>query len=57
MKIKVGKKLKVEAGLSLNSWALPLCIDACKPYTDGDSERWVTQIIITLFCFFLNIEY
>ncbi|MBA7639534.1 hypothetical protein ES703_47193 [subsurface metagenome] len=49
----------VEVGLSLNSWAVPLHIDACKPYTRVDpetqDERWVTQIIITLFCFYMDI--
>ena len=50
----------VEVGLSLNDWALPLDIEACRPYTavnpDTLNEQWVIQIILTLFCFYLNIE-
>lgn len=50
-------------GLSLNSWAFPLHVDACKPYTHSDpdpvtlDERWAKQVIITVLCFYVGIEW
>ena len=51
----------VEVGLSVNSWAIPLNIEACKPYTaynpKTSDERWVAQITVTIFCFYLDVRW
>jgi hypothetical protein len=48
-------------GLSLNDWGLPLHVEAVKPYTavdpHHDDERWVTQVIITVLCFYVGVEW
>ncbi len=48
--------MKVEKGISINDWALPLHIFAGKPYTD-DNSRWMTQVVISFFCFYLAVEW
>lgn len=51
----------IEVGFSLNDWALPLQIEACKPYTAYNpktrDERWVAQIIVTFLCFYLDARW
>ncbi|MBU0777582.1 hypothetical protein KKF82_04930 [Patescibacteria group bacterium] len=51
----------VEVGLSWNNWAIPLHIEACKPYTafnpQTQDERWVAQVVITIFCFYLDARW
>ncbi len=52
--------MTIETWMSINSWALPLNIEACKPYTEpygGKNGRWVTHITISFLCFALRIEY
>lgn len=48
-------------GISLNQWALPLHVDACQPYTaidlDNDDERWVTQVVVEVLCFYVEVEW
>ena len=47
--------MKIDVGISINDWALPLHIFAGKPFTD-ENDRWVTQVIISILCFYLMIE-
>lgn len=51
----------VEVGISFNDWALPLHIEACKPYTaynrKTSDERWVAQVIVTFFCVYLDARW
>jgi len=56
--------IKVSKGWSKNDWAIPLHVWAGKPYTAAclkspgkEDELWVTQVVITLFCFYLDIQW
>jgi len=52
------KETFLEVGLSLNDWALPLHLEACRPYTTSTKpERWKNDIIITVLCFYVRIEW
>lgn len=48
-------------GLSLNNWGLPLHIEAVQPYTTVATttkpERWKNQVIITVLCFYVGVEW
>lgn len=44
--------MRIDKGISWNDWALPLHIFAGRPYANAD-DKWVTQIIMTIFCFYL----
>jgi hypothetical protein len=56
-----GRYPEFEAGWSINDWALPLHIEACRPFTTidpkSDDARWVTQVEITFLCFYLAIRW
>jgi hypothetical protein len=48
-------------GLSLNDWALPLHIEAIRPYTTmatpTQPERWKSQVVFTVLCFYAGVEW
>ena len=48
--------MDIEVGKSLNDWALPVHVFVGKPYTDCN-DRWVTQIVVTILCFYLAITW
>jgi hypothetical protein len=51
----------LSAGLSLNNWGLPLHIEAVRPYTTiattAKPARWKKQVIVTILCFYVGIEW
>ena len=55
------KETFLEVGLSLNDWALPLHVEARQPYTirptSTQPERWKSNVIITVLCFYVGIEW
>ena len=46
----------ISVGKSMNDWAIPFHVFAGKPYTD-QNDRWVSQIVFTVFCFYLAITW
>jgi hypothetical protein len=48
-------------GLALYDWALPLHIGFVHPYTvtdpNSDDERWAVEFVITVLCFYLDVEW
>lgn len=48
--------MNLETGISINDWAIPLHLFIGKPYTDS-KDRWVTEIIITILCFYIVVRW
>lgn len=61
--------MRFYTGISINDWAIPLHLTACRPYQRGlntdvvnqanadANYRWVTQVILSIFCFYLAVEW
>ena len=51
----------IHVGISLNDWALPLHVSANQPYTTVATptkpERWKSEVMIMVFCFYVGIEW
>lgn len=49
--------VNIKLGVDLSSWAVPIHIEACRPYMDKAGEKWEKLLIVRLLCFYLDIRW